>query len=142
MKQTPNIVAARRMAESAHEGQIDRDGIEHFEHCARVAQRVADESGTESAIIVAYLHDTLEDTTLIYGDIEQQFGGEIADAVLAMTHLHNETYEQFTERACKNQIARQVKIADILDNLGRKDAKLFRKHDVYMWALNHLRSVA
>lgn len=146
------------MARQAHKGQIDRDGKPHFVHCERVAVRVAAGSGYEqgkivlrshrcgvqfltNAIITAYLHDTLEDTMLTYSEIESEFGEVIATAVVALTHLDGEeTYRQFIIRAARNPIARVVKVADIQDNLGRKDAKSFHKHDLYLWALDYLQN--
>lgn len=149
---------AERVARLAHKGQIDRDGKPHFEHCERVAVRVAAGAGYEqgkivlrssecgmqfltNTIVVAYLHDTLEDTALTYGEIEKEFGAVVATAVVALTHLDGEeTYRQFIIRAARNPIARVVKIADIQDNLGRKDAKSFHKHDLYLWALDYLQN--
>ena len=143
---TQRTELAACMARQAHKGQIDRDGKPHFEHCERVAERVSAEFDDDyelgkNAIIAAYLHDTLEDTMLTYGDIEKEFGDVIATAVVALTHLDGEeTYRQFIMRAAKNPIARVVKVADIQDNLSRKDAKSFHKNELYLWALDYLQN--
>ena len=40
------------------------------------------------------------------------------DAVVALTHLPAETYEEYIERVADNPMARLVKLADLADNLG------------------------
>lgn len=144
---TQRTEQAACMAQQAHKGQIDRDGKPHFDHCRRVADRINANSTRENYeklrdyIVVAFLHDTLEDTALTYGEIESNFGDVIATAVVALTHLDgDETYRQFIIRAARNPIARVVKVADIQDNLSRKDAKSFHKHDLYLWALDYLQN--
>jgi (p)ppGpp synthase/HD superfamily hydrolase len=144
---TQRTEQAAIMAKKAHAGQIDRDGKNHYEHCERVARRVtgtnvSNYETSANAVIAAYLHDTLEDTALTYGEIERDFGEEIATAVLALTHLDgDENYKEYVIRVGRNPIARVVKIADIQDNLGRKDAKSFYKHDLYLWALDYLQNI-
>jgi len=66
---------------------------------------------------VALLHDTLEDTSVIYGDILKTFGKEVADGVLALTK--NEKLSKETQMIdCIKRIKLQpkevaiVKLAD------------------------------
>ncbi len=135
-----SVSMASELAERAHRGQMDRDGKPHFDHCERVAKRVADDGGVTEHVVVAYLHDVLEDTNVQYGEIEQGFGVLVADAVAALTHLDEcESYKQYIVKAGSNAIARAVKIADIHDNLGRlHDAKSLKRQDMYLWALEYL----
>lgn len=125
---------AWEVARQAHEGQKDRSGKPYFSHPVRVANRCR----TENAKIVALLHDTIEDTALTAGDLRDKgFPEEIVAAVVAMTRPEDEAYEDYIDRAAADPIAREVKIADLLDNmditrltppLTEKDLARFNKY--------------
>lgn len=70
-------------------------------------------------LIVAYLHDTVEDSDATIEEIESIFGAVIADAVDAMTHRDEESYQDYVKRALANDLARVVKYHDILFNLNQ-----------------------
>lgn len=108
------IDLALRIATLAHAGQTDKAGKDYIEHPKRVSQRCT----TTDARIVALLHDTIEDTCVTPPFLlEMGFPQRIVDAVLAVTRQQGETYDQFIDRAATNPIAREVKIADLLDNM-------------------------
>lgn len=67
--------------------------------------------------IVAWLHDTVEDTDVTIEYIREQFGDEIAEAVDSMTHRSEETYDEYVDRLSRNPLARQVKLADLTHNM-------------------------
>jgi len=68
---------------------------------------------------VALLHDIVEDTSISIMDIQKKFGDEIAWAVMAITHSDStEDYlKEYIPRCAKNDIARDVKIADLEENI-------------------------
>ena len=78
--------------------------------------------------IVGLLHDIVEDTDVTL-DLLRDFGFQeyIIEAVDAITHRENESYDKYIKRCNKNKIARLVKTADMLHNL--KDFHLFGKED-------------
>lgn len=97
-----------------HAGQVDKTGKPYLGHIARVAGELYDEEA-----IVALLHDIVEDTDVTPGELLQKsFTKEIVDAVVAITKKENESYESFIERVGKNKMAREVKIADLEDNMN------------------------
>lgn len=97
-----------------HAGQVDKAGKPYLGHIARVAGEFYDEEA-----IVALLHDIVEDTDVKPGELLQKgFTKEIVDAVVAITKKENESYESFIERVGKNKMAREVKIADLEDNMN------------------------
>ena len=112
---TQQIIKAYEMAREAHEGQM-RSGLPYIGHPAAVADRV---EGSK-AKIVAYLHDTLEDTALEREAIKEQFGSEIYEAVLLLTR-GQEPYEEYIERLKANPLARTVKLADLAENSRVED---------------------
>jgi len=67
--------------------------------------------------VVAVLHDVVEDTEYTPAMIEDEFNGEIRNAVEALTKQDGESYSKFIEHAAANDLARKVKIADIEDNM-------------------------
>ena len=107
------LTQAIHLATSYHEGQVDKAGKPYIEHPLRVMNAV--EGETEK--IVAVLHDTLEDTDITLGEIESDFGAEVAAAILALTRNKDEDYFDFICRVKGNAIATKVKIADLQDNM-------------------------
>jgi len=110
-----NIEEAIRIASKAHEGQLDKTGYPAIFHPIRVMLAVnhPDEQ------LVAILHDTIEDTSL---DLEfmKRLGlpEKIVNGIDAMTRRDDESYFEYIERCKKNPIAKNVKYADIADNMS------------------------
>ena len=121
MKLTPEemIDKAATFAARVHAHQIRKDGTPYYAHCVRVAIRVSDKlTGT-----IALLHDTVEDTDVTLDDLrEAGFSNEVVDAVDALSRRPGETYMDFIHRCKQNHLAREVKLADIADNLADQSA--------------------
>ena len=97
---------------------MDKAGKPYIEHPARVAQAVQG----DDAKAVAWLHDVVEDTPITLDDLRLGgFSGRVVRGVDAMTHREGEEYLSFVRRAALDPVARQVKLADVRDNmdLGR-----------------------
>ena len=107
------------MATSAHQGQVDKAGKNYILHPVAVANSLGPDD--PDAVVVALLHDVLEDTLVTEQEIVQAFSSEIAAAVRALTRAPQEDYQSFIQRCAKNPLARKVKIADLRHNidLGR-----------------------
>lgn len=104
---------AEHFAIRAHKGQVDKSGVAYAEHCRRVARKLTD----ERAKAVAWLHDVLEDTDASEDELRPKFGDGIVDAVVALTRREDEAADDYYARVRGNDLARQVKLADIHDNL-------------------------
>jgi (p)ppGpp synthase/HD superfamily hydrolase len=92
----------------------------------------------------AVLHDILEDTQVTVDQLrEAELPDDVIDAVVALTHRPDQTYEQYIEQVAGDDLARQVKLADLADNLAN-NYRLARTPDVaaridrYERALNRL----
>lgn len=108
---------AERIARKAHEGQKRRDGRPYISHPQAVADRVRSEG--DEAAAVAWLHDVLEDCGLTTDELRGQGISErVALAVLVLTRMPDEPYENYIRGVRGDPIARKVKIADMLHNLG------------------------
>ncbi len=110
------IAAARLIAKLAHRGQVDKAGNDYFSHPEAVAAML----DTPQEKVVAYLHDTVEDTEVTVGEIREIFGDEIADAVALMTHAGGVPYMEYVKEIGKNPLARKVKLADLYDRIEKK----------------------
>ena len=106
---------AIQIAAQAHKGQPDKAGAPYILHPLRMMMRLK----TEAEMITAILHDVIEDTDWTIEKLrEKGFSEEVLEALECVTNREGESYEQFIERAGKNPIARQVKIADLEDNMN------------------------
>ncbi|MFV0623383.1 HD domain-containing protein [Sphingomonas sp. ac-8] len=101
------------MAVDAHRGQTDKAGTPYILHPLRIMLQQRD---TERRI-AAVLHDVVEDGDVALETIRARFGSAIADAVDALTRREDESYEAFVARCAACPTARDVKRADIADNL-------------------------
>ena len=76
-------------AATSHEGQTRRSGEPYIMHPLAVADLIADLRLDDRSICAALLHDTVEDTTATYEDLEVLFSREVADLVDGVTKLGN-----------------------------------------------------
>jgi hypothetical protein len=107
---------AKFVSENSHKNQIDKAGIDYF---AGHIQAVVNGVTTNKEKIVAYLHDTVEDTPLTIERIKELFGEEIGEAVFAITKPKDGSlsYDDYIERVKANPLARAVKISDLKHNM-------------------------
>ena len=102
------------VASWAYRDQKDKAGKPYFGHLARVSMAC----DSDVAKIVALLHDVLEDTELTSDYLEEQGISEfIVKSVECLTRKSEESYDDFIKRLAPNPIAREVKIADLEDNM-------------------------
>lgn len=103
------------IATTAHRGQTSKDGELYIMHPIRVMMA----GRTDAERIVGVLHDAVEDTEITLEDlIEKGFSQAIVNAVDAVTGREGEDYMDFVARCKANPIARQVKLADLADNMN------------------------
>lgn len=104
---------AEQYATEKHMGQVDRAGVPYVEHPRAVAGML----DGETERIVAWLHDTVEDTDATIDEIRRLFGDEVAVAVDHLTHRKGEPYMNYIRRVKENELARKVKLADLEHNM-------------------------
>ena len=111
---------AESLARFYHKGQTQGSNVDYFEyHIQGVVSQLKVHDLEEDTIIVAYLHDIIEDTDCETETVRQLFGDDVANAVLAMTYKAfdpNETREAYLKRCASNKIARIVKLHDATFN--------------------------
>lgn len=134
------LTNAIAIAVEAHRGQLDKAGEPYILHPLRVMLAVQG----ETARIAAVLHDVIEDQpkSLSFDDIAIMFGAEVWHTVDALTRRKSEHYFDYVKRAAAHPIARDVKIADVTDNLRRSgDPKEKSRREKYYKALEILAPV-
>ena len=107
-------VKALSFATKCHEGQKDKGGNDYIGHPIRVADRCSSTTG----MIVALLHDVMEDCDVTaYVLYAEGFPKEVVEVVEFLTRTDVETYDGYIRRLSKNKLAREVKLADLEDNM-------------------------
>jgi len=81
------VMRAYRVAEQAHQGQVRASGEPYINHCLAVATILTEMRVPPQVVAAALLHDTVEDTPLNLGDIQRDFGVEVAKMVDGVTKL-------------------------------------------------------
>ncbi len=112
-----NLARAIALAAEAHIGQLDKSGAPYILHPIRVMLRMS----SEVEMIVAILHDVVEDTPWTFDLLRAEgFSEDVLVALDGVTRRAEETYQEFAARAKTNPTSRQVKIADLEDNMDLK----------------------
>ena len=146
---TPTLEDAIVLAAHWHRGQTYPSvrGEPFILHPLRVMAQV--ESDVER--IVAVLHDVIEDTACTLGDLRGLgYSERVVAALDRLTHRDGDAYETYIERIKDDPLARQVKLADLVDNLAnnRRVAEVASSTEVrerilrYERAIEQLRAAA
>ena len=79
------IKKAYDFAKEAHKGQKRSSGEDYFIHPCAVVEILTDYGFDSSTVIAAFLHDVLEDTSVTYDQLRDEFGDEIVELVEGVT---------------------------------------------------------
>ena len=124
-----NIIdKALRIACVAHAGQVDKGGAPYILHPLRLAMSFHD----TTLQVVALLHDVVEDSKVTLDGLRNSagFSDAIVLAVDALTKRKGEDYDDFIDRVARNNIAKQVKIKDLKDNMDVTRLESLTKDDL------------
>ena len=110
---TPNINKAINIMYNAHKEQYDKGNYPYVFHPYHIAEQM----NTEDEIIVALLHDVVEDTNITIDDLSKEgFDSNIIEALKLLTKKTN-NYEEYISRISTNPLAKKIKLADLNHNL-------------------------
>jgi (p)ppGpp synthase/HD superfamily hydrolase len=122
------------IAAAAHSGQKDKYGSPYILHPIRLMAKVY----SEEEMIIAILHDVVEDTDWTLEGLEAEgFSHNIIEALDCLTRRNDETYGAHIERAASNPLARKIKLADLEDNMDMKRMKIIDSNAVERLARYH-----
>ncbi len=105
---------ALKIAIEAHKGQTDERGKPYIFHPIRVANRCEQKRNQ----IIALLHDVVANSPITFECLKRKgIDDEIIEVLKYLPPIEGEEYIDFIKRVDKNPIAKQVKIADLTDNV-------------------------
>lgn len=125
---SPDLAVVDAFAVGAHAGQSDKNGDPYIGHPRAVAKLVRqvpsftllDDWQRHAAVIVALLHDVLEDTQATRADmISIGIPVPMVDIVQLLTFTAGDDREVYYARIVDHPVARVVKIADVAHNTSR-----------------------
>ncbi len=137
---TEKTKKALKLCFQAHKDQVDKSGIPYAFH----PFHLADQMQTEETVIVALLHDVMEDTEISAEMLSKEgFGGPILEALLLLTHQKGVDYMDYVRAIKPNPIAKAVKLADLRHNsdvsrLDVIDEKALKRKERYEEAIAFL----
>lgn len=130
------------VAKKIHAGQVDKAGVEYINHPLTVARSVGENI---SAIIVALLHDVVEDGDKTFDELREEIPltADELQALKLLTHDKNFPYLEYVARIKSNELAAKVKAADLkhnsdLSRLKNPTEKDFARAEKYRLALKIL----
>ena len=141
---TPLTKKALKLCFEAHREQVDKSGLPYVFHPFHLAEQM----DSENAVILALLHDVVEDSDYTHGDLHRMgFPTEVLEALKLLTHDDAEPYEQYVARIAFNPLARQVKLADLRHNsdltrLDVVDDAAVARREKYLRAIDLLERAA
>ena len=104
---------AMKIAYEAHHGQLDKSDVPYIYHPIHLAEQM----DTEEEVIVALLHDVVEDTDMTFEQLEKEgFSKTVIDALKLLTHDDSEDYMDYIRKLKPNPLARKVKFVDLCHN--------------------------
>jgi (p)ppGpp synthase/HD superfamily hydrolase len=104
---------AMKIAYDAHKNQVDKSGLPYIFHPFYLAMQM----DTEESIIVALLHDVIEDSKITLNDLQKHgFSVRVIDALKILSHQESIPYLAYILDVKSNELARKVKLADLKHN--------------------------
>ena len=119
------IKEAQWIAGIAHQDQYRRDGkTPYIRHVEDVVKRLQRQEQPDSLIAAAWLHDVIEDSNITVRNLHEcGIPDNVIIAVDALTKKAGQSYQEYLSIVKNNQIARIVKISDMLSNLSDDPSK-------------------
>ncbi len=129
---------AARIATKAHEGQTRWDkSVAYITHPAAVARSLIEDGMTEDWIVVAWLHDVIEDTNLTADRlITLGIPDYLAHSVEILSKKKEQSYLDYILDVSRDPIARDVKKADLRHNMSDlKPGSMYQKYELALYIL-------
>lgn len=93
---------AFQFADNFHQGQLRKSMEPYIIHPLEVAKILAEHKVPISVLIAGLLHDSIEDTSADEKIIQKEFGSDIAELVVQLTHLQNIDFSSEEEGQVEN----------------------------------------
>lgn len=123
------VARAVKIAEFAHDGQVDKGGHKYMEHVGGVGRETARRYGDDNLTAAAYLHDVVEDGGFTISDLAAWFPPVVWKVVAILTRKKSEDRELYIGRIAENLLASKVKIVDLDNNMDMSRLSSPRQSD-------------
>ncbi len=140
----PKLDDALQIALEVHSGKTDKGGNTYILHPLRVMMKMS----TEEEMIVAVLHDVVEDSDFVTIQSPEKAGfpNSVIEAVDCLTRRKGESFGDFIVRIEPNPLARKLKLADLGDNMDIRRLSEIKSDDFerlkkYRLVWNELRKI-
>ncbi|MEG2116543.1 MAG: GTP pyrophosphokinase [Clostridia bacterium] len=111
----------------AHKGQFDKSGAPYVFHPFFLATQMDD----ENSVVLALLHDVVEDTDKTFDDIKALgVNDDVIAALKLLTHNLAVPYFEYVNKIKENKLATKVKLADLKHNSDLSRLKCPTQKDV------------
>lgn len=123
------LARALAIAHEVHANQTDKAGAPYIFHPLRIMARMT----SPPAMMAALLHDVVEDSAGAWtlDRLRQEgFPDDVVSAVDAVTFRAGESYDDFVQRATAHPIGREVKLADLEDNMDIRRLPTLTERDI------------
>ena len=128
MYYSDKVLKALQIAFEAHAGQVDKSGYPYIMHPLHLAESFFD----EDSVVVALLHDVVEDTSVTLDDLKKAgFDDRVVQALSLLTHRKDLSYAEYVNKIKEDPLARRVKIADLKDALAKAGINVRRRTNDY-----------
>ena len=134
---TPMTKKALKLCFDAHRDQLDKSGMPYVFHPFHLAEQM----DSEASVILALLHDVVEDTPTTQEDLRRMgFPENVLEALALLTHDEAMPYMEYVALIAQNPLARQVKLADLrhnsdLSRLDTVDERALARREKYLRAI-------
>lgn len=137
-KTLANLSNAIALAAKAHEGVFDKGGAPYIMHPITVMNRLLEKTTDEYTLMVAVLHDVIEDTFVTMDMLrESNYPEAVIYDLELMTKRKGETYDDYIRRIGTSYRATLVKLEDIGHNSDIRRLKGITEKDQERMAKYH-----
>lgn len=127
MLYTENIKKAINFMFKKQKNQVDKGNIPYVFH----PWHIAEQFNEEKRVIVALLHDILEDTETTIEELQNEnFDNQVIKALLLLKYEKDKDYFEYIKSLANNKIARDVKIEDLKHNLDLSRLGIISEKDL------------
>jgi (p)ppGpp synthase/HD superfamily hydrolase len=124
------------MSTCAHDGSFDKGGSPYILHPLKVMHYL--KTDDEELMCIALGHDLIEDTSWTSESLlDEGFSERVVKAIVALTKVTGESYEDYKARVRANPDAVRVKMADLRHNTDIRRLKGVTEKDLARVAKYH-----
>lgn len=130
------LALAIAIAATGFENKLDKGGKPYMLHNFEVMRALR--SDDEELLCMAILHDCVEDGVCTIDDLAQAgFSERVIIGLIYLTHLPDETYDEYIDRLSESKDARLVKLSDLKHNSNITRLKGVSEKDLERMAKYH-----